>query len=117
MECQKHWCVCLCIRNVILEEGLLGQRVKRRRCVGNGLKPARPDELTGPNQCWTWDISYILTVIKRMYYYLYVMLDEWSRKVAGLEDQIIKEREKQLTNQRNARKMYLLNQQLTGSSL
>jgi hypothetical protein len=38
-------------------------------------------------------------------------------KHAGLEDQIIKEREKQLTNQRNARKMYWLNQQLTGSSL
>ena len=38
-------------------------------------------------------------------------------KHAGLEDQIIKERETQLTNQRNARKMYWLNQQLTGSSL
>ncbi|MEA3287029.1 MAG: DDE-type integrase/transposase/recombinase [Candidatus Marinimicrobia bacterium] len=44
-------------------------------------KPDRPAELTGPNQCWTWDISYLRTDLPRIFWYLFVMLDEWSRKV------------------------------------
>ena len=47
---------------------------------GNSKAPVRKN-LTGPNQRWCWDISYLMTFHKGVYLYLYVLLDEWSRKV------------------------------------
>jgi len=41
--------------------------------------PVRKD-LSGPNQRWCWDISYLMTFQKGAYLYLYLLLDEWSRK-------------------------------------
>jgi putative transposase len=41
--------------------------------------PLRKD-LTGPNQRWCWDISYLMTFQTGVYLYLYLLLDEWSRK-------------------------------------
>jgi putative transposase len=38
---------------------------------------------TGPNQVWTWDITRLLGPAKWTYYYLYVVLDLFSRKVVG----------------------------------
>ncbi len=46
---------------------------------GRSKAPVRKD-LTGPNQRWCWDISYLLTFEKGVYLYLYLLLDEWSRK-------------------------------------
>ena len=58
--------------------------VKERR---NQLRrPAyqRPELLaTGPNQLWTWDITKLRGPVKWHYYYLYVMLDVYSRCVVG----------------------------------
>jgi transposase InsO family protein len=47
---------------------------------GNSKPPLRKD-LTGPNQRWCWDISYLPTLQKGEYLFLYLRLDEWSRKV------------------------------------
>jgi putative transposase len=68
------------VRHILQEYGLGDDRSGRRRGT-KGLKPNRPEELTGPNQCWCWDISYLRTDIRRVFWYLYVLLDEWSRKV------------------------------------
>jgi putative transposase len=38
---------------------------------------------TGPNQVWTWDITKLLGPAKYVYFYLYVMLDIFSRYVVG----------------------------------
>jgi len=46
---------------------------------GNSKAPVRR-ELDGPNQRWCWDISYLMTFQKGMYLYLYLLLDEYSRK-------------------------------------
>ena len=46
---------------------------------GNSKAPVRKD-LTGPNQRWCWDISYLMTFQKGVYLYLYLLLDEYSRK-------------------------------------
>ncbi len=46
---------------------------------GHSKAPVRKD-LTGPNQRWCWDISYLMTFQKGVYLYLYLLLDEWSRK-------------------------------------
>lgn len=38
---------------------------------------------TAPNQVWSWDITKLLGPVKWSYYYLYVILDIFSRYVAG----------------------------------
>jgi len=38
---------------------------------------------TGPNQVWSWDITNLLGPAKWSYFYLYVMLDIYSRYVVG----------------------------------
>jgi len=45
---------------------------------------AKPELLaTAPNQVWSWDITKLLGPTKWTYYYLYVMLDIFSRYVVG----------------------------------
>jgi len=46
-------------------------------------KTPRELEATGPNQVWSWDITYILSHIKGLYFYLYLFEDVWSRKIVG----------------------------------
>lgn len=38
-----------------------------------------------PNQIYSWDITYLLSAIRGQYYYLYLFLDIFSRKVVGAE--------------------------------
>jgi len=37
----------------------------------------------GPNQVWSWDISYLPTSVKGIWLYLYLVVDIWSRKVVA----------------------------------
>lgn len=37
----------------------------------------------GPNEVWTWDITYLQTTVRGMFFYLYLVLDMWSRKIVG----------------------------------
>ena len=48
---------------------------------------ARPRELVaeGPNEAWSWDITYLLSPIRGCFYYLYMVLDVWSRKIVAAE--------------------------------
>ena len=49
-------------------------------------KPRKaPDELkaTGPNQVWSWDITYLKSAVKGIFFYLYLFMDVWSRKIVG----------------------------------
>lgn len=43
----------------------------------------RPKEhvATGPNQVWSWDITYLKTHVKGMFFFLYLIVDIWSRKI------------------------------------
>ena len=40
---------------------------------------------TAPNQLWSWDITYMGTTIKGLYFYLYLIMDVFSRKIVGWE--------------------------------
>lgn len=40
---------------------------------------------TAPNQVWSWDITWLPAEIKGMYYYWYMILDVFSRKIVGHE--------------------------------
>jgi len=43
----------------------------------------RPKEkkATGPCQVWSWDITYLRSTIRGQFFYLYLILDVWSRKI------------------------------------
>ncbi len=40
---------------------------------------------TAPNQVWTWDITYLATTVRGTFFYLYLILDIFSRKIVGWE--------------------------------
>lgn len=46
-----------------------------------------PEELIadGPNQLWSWDITYLPSAIKGMFFYLYMIMDLYSRKAVGCQ--------------------------------
>ena len=67
------------VYRVLKEQNLMTARGPGGAHNGNSKAPVRKD-LTGPNQRWCWDISYLMTFQKGVYLYLYLLLDEWSRK-------------------------------------
>ena len=70
-------------------------RCSSARCIVTGLRGAgsgtpgdpeykKPELMaTAPNQVWSWDITRLLGPKKWSYYYLYVILDIYSRYVVG----------------------------------
>jgi len=49
----------------------------------NPAKRPRALVATGPNQIYTWDITYLPTLIQGVFLYLYLVLDIYSRKIVG----------------------------------
>ena len=65
---------------VLRENKLLAHR-GRARARTHG----RPSEhvADGPNQIWSWDITYLKSPLRGQFYYLYLVVDVWSRKIVG----------------------------------
>jgi transposase InsO family protein len=40
---------------------------------------------TGPGQVWSWDITYLQTSVKGLFFYLYMVVDVWSRKIIAAQ--------------------------------
>jgi putative transposase len=60
------------------------QEVKERRDQLRHPVYQKPELLaTAPNQVWSWDITKLLGPVKWTYFYLYVVLDIFSRYVVG----------------------------------
>jgi putative transposase len=60
------------------------QAVRERRDQLRHPSYAKPELLaTAPNQVWSWDITKLLGPAKWTYFYLYVILDIFSRYVVG----------------------------------
>ena len=57
----------------------------RHRCASRPAERRKPQPLvaTGPNQIYSWDITYLPTTIKGVYLFLYLFLDIYSRKIIG----------------------------------
>lgn len=68
------------IYRIMCSEKLLEHRGRAHRACRH-----RPKECiaTAANQLWSWDITYLLTSVKGRYYYLYLVIDVWSRKIVG----------------------------------
>lgn len=43
----------------------------------------RPEELvaSGPNELWSWDVTYLPASIRGTFFYLYLFVDVWSRRI------------------------------------
>ena len=69
------------IYRILKEENQLNHRLKSRP----GKKIKKPEALvaTGPNQIFSWDITYLPTEVKGLFYYLYLVMDIYSRKIVG----------------------------------
>jgi putative transposase len=55
----------------------------------------KPKELIarGPNQVWSWDVTYLPSTVAGMFYYLYLVMDIFSRKIVGWTVQSIENSE------------------------
>ena len=41
--------------------------------------------VTRPNACWSWDVTYLPTRVRGQFYYLYMIVDIYSRKIVDAE--------------------------------
>lgn len=72
-----HWRT---MYRVLAENDEVRERRPQRR---HAVYPRPELAATGPNQLWSWDITKLLGPAKWVYYYLYVVLDVFSRYVVG----------------------------------
>jgi len=65
---------------ILKEKGL-----NTHRHSSSPKKHQKPQELTAtaPNQIWTWDITYLPSPVKGMFFYLYMVMDLYSRKIVA----------------------------------
>ena len=57
----------------------------KHRTKGTASQRNKPQSLkaTQANQIYSWDITYLLSPVKGQYYYLYMVMDIYSRKIVG----------------------------------
>ena len=67
---------------VLREEDLLAHRERSHPAVHSHPKEHVAD---GPNQVWSWDITYLPSSVRGAFFYLYLIMDVWSRKIVGFE--------------------------------
>lgn len=61
------------------------QRRRGRRVEAKGGKRPTTWTATGPGQVWVWDITYLPSTVKGIYFYMYLITDIWSRYPVGME--------------------------------
>jgi transposase InsO family protein len=64
---------------ILHEEGQMAHRQPSRPATH---KP-RQYTATGPQQVLSWDITYLRGPVKGLFFYLYMFVDIWSRKILG----------------------------------
>ena len=60
-------------------------QVKHRNAARPTAESSKPRAVraTGPNQLYSWDITYLPTTVRGVYFYLYMFMDIYSRKIVG----------------------------------
>jgi transposase InsO family protein len=66
---------------------LNAEKLLAHRSKSNPRTHKKPKQLVAmkPNQIWSWDITYLRAAIKGTYYYLYLPMDVFSRKIVHWE--------------------------------
>lgn len=60
----------------------------------------QPLVATGPNQVWSWDITYLPSDVRGQFYRLYLIMDVYSRFIIGWEVHLNETAEHVLVNQK-----------------
>jgi len=68
----------------------MNQLAHRGRSTQRVKHPPNQHCATAPHQLWAWDITYLNTTVRGLYYYAYVIIDVWSRMIVGF---VVHERE------------------------
>ena len=63
------------------------EKMNVHRQMSKPAKKERPEPhiATAPNQVWSWDITYLPTQIKGLFFYMYMVLDIYSRKIVACQ--------------------------------
>lgn len=72
------------IYRVLAEEEQLTHRGRARPPTP---RPSSEHVATGPGQVWSWDITYLRAAVLGTFFYLYLFVDVWSRKIVAAEVQ------------------------------
>ncbi len=76
----RYYCSVRTMYRILAQQGEL----KERRNVLRHPNHTKPELLaSAPNQLWSWDITKLKGPVKWSYFYLYVILDVYSRYVVG----------------------------------
>lgn len=62
-------------------------QLQRRGKAQEPKKVSKPEgyKATGPNQVWSWDITFLASTIAGVFFRLYLVMDIYSRKIVGWE--------------------------------
>lgn len=78
--------------NYIASESTIYRLLKREgqikhRLASNPQRNHKPRAIiaTEPNQVYSWDITYLLTTLRGRFFYLYLFMDVFSRKIVGYQ--------------------------------
>ncbi len=68
---------------ILRQEMQINRRGRSSKVTG----VSRPKEYiaTGPNELYSWDITYLKSAVRGNFYYLYLFMDIYSRKIVGWE--------------------------------
>jgi len=63
------------------------EKLNAHRSASKPPKNKKPREhvAEAPNVVWSWDITYLKGPIRGTFFYLYMIVDIWSRKIVGLK--------------------------------
>jgi len=73
---------------VLREEEQLAHRGRSKPPVS---QPPQEHWATGPDQVYSWDITYLKAPVAGMFFYLYLYLDVWSRKIVGFRVAVVED--------------------------
>jgi putative transposase len=59
------------------------RRGRRAIARADVTRATRLHRAAGPNQVWSWDITWLATTVRGLYLHLYLVLDVWSRRIVG----------------------------------
>ena len=68
---------------VLAEQGQTAHRGRAK--APKAGRPATTHSATAPRQVWCWDMTYLPAIVTGTWFYLYLILDLYSRKIVGWE--------------------------------
>jgi transposase InsO family protein len=78
------------VYRILREEEMLAHRGRAKAPERRG---PNAHTATDANQVWSWDITYLKSPVRGLFYYLHLIMDVWSRKIVGWDVQVVESAE------------------------